>query len=78
MPVEIIGEFGPPGASRQWISLPYRQLNPNAPANWLADIEKWREDLGVTSEHLSYEMGFLECQGLVRICRHIGDSQCHD
>ena len=54
MPVEIIGEFGPPGASRQWISLPYRQLNPNAPANWLADIEKWREDLGVTSEHLSY------------------------
>jgi hypothetical protein len=57
---------------------PYRWLNPNAPANWLADIEKWREDLGVTSEHLSYEMGFLECQGLVRICRHIGDSQCHD
>ena len=37
---------------------PYRWLNPNAPANWLADVEKWRENLGVTSENLSYEMGF--------------------
>ena len=37
---------------------PYRWLNPNAPANWLDDVEKWRENLGVTSEHLSYEMGF--------------------
>jgi hypothetical protein len=37
---------------------PYRWLNPNAPANWLADVEKWRPDLGVTKEHLSYEMGF--------------------
>ena len=37
---------------------PYRWLNPNAPANWLADVEKWRKDLGVTHERLSYEMGF--------------------
>ena len=37
---------------------PYRWLNPNGPANWLADVEKWRENLGVTSENLSYEMGF--------------------
>lgn len=37
---------------------PYRWLNPNAPANWLADVEKWRDDLGVTHEFLSYEMGF--------------------
>ena len=37
---------------------PYRWLNPNAPANWLADVEKWRKGLGVTKEHLSYEMGF--------------------
>jgi hypothetical protein len=22
---------------------PYRWLNPNAPANWLADVAKWRE-----------------------------------
>ena len=26
---------------------PYRWLNPNAPANWLADVAKWREDHGV-------------------------------
>ena len=37
---------------------PYRWLNPDGPANWLADVEKWRENLGVTSENLSYEMGF--------------------
>jgi len=42
---------------------PYRWLNPNAPANWLADVGKWREDLGVTSEHLSYEMGFWNVEG---------------
>jgi hypothetical protein len=42
---------------------PYRWLNPNAPANWLADVEKWRKNLGVTSEHLSYEMGFWNVEG---------------
>ena len=42
---------------------PYRWLNPNAPANWLADVAKWREGLGVTSEHLSYEMGFWNVEG---------------
>ena len=25
---------------------PYRWSNPNAPTNWLADVEKWREKLG--------------------------------
>ena len=24
---------------------PYRWVNPNAPAKWLADVEKWRENL---------------------------------
>jgi len=24
---------------------PYLWLNPNAPANWLAEVEKWREGL---------------------------------
>jgi hypothetical protein len=38
-------------------------LNPNAPANWLADVEKWRAGLGVTHEHLSYEMGFWNVEG---------------
>ena len=42
---------------------PYRWLNPSAPGNWLTDVEKWREDLGVTSEHLSYEMGFWNVEG---------------
>ena len=42
---------------------PYRWLNPNGPANWLADVEIWRENLGVTSENLSYEMGFWNVEG---------------
>ena len=42
---------------------PYRWLNPNAPANWLADVEKWREAFQVTSEHLSHEMGFWNVEG---------------
>jgi hypothetical protein len=32
---------------------PYRWLNPDAPANWLADVGKWRHANGVVSEHLS-------------------------
>ena len=42
---------------------PYRWLNPDAPANWLRDVEKWRQGLGVTYEHLSYEMGFWNVEG---------------
>ncbi|HEX3457884.1 MAG TPA: hypothetical protein VHR97_07995 [Candidatus Baltobacteraceae bacterium] len=42
---------------------PYRWLNPNAPANWLADVEKWRKNFDVTYEHLSYEMGFWNVEG---------------
>ena len=42
---------------------PYRWLNPNAPANWLSDVAKWRADLGVTHEHLSYEPGFWNVEG---------------
>jgi hypothetical protein len=42
---------------------PYRWLNPNAPANWLADVAKWRKDFEVTYEHLSYEMGFWNVEG---------------
>ncbi len=44
---------------------PYRWLNPHAPTNWLADVAKWRRDLGVTYEHLSYEMGFWNVEGSV-------------
>lgn len=42
---------------------PYRWLNPDAPAKWLGDVEKWRKDLGVSYEHLSYEMGFCNVEG---------------
>jgi hypothetical protein len=42
---------------------PYRWMNPNAPANWLADVEKWRAQYAVTYEHLSYEMGFWNVEG---------------
>ena len=42
---------------------PYRWLNPNAPASWMADVEKWRKGLGVIKEHLTYEMGFWNVEG---------------
>jgi ketosteroid isomerase-like protein len=42
---------------------PYRWLNPNAPANWLADVEKWRQSLGVSHERLTFEMGFSNVEG---------------
>ena len=29
----------------------------------MADVEKWREAFQVTSEHLSYEMGFSNVEG---------------
>ena len=42
---------------------PYRWLNPNAPEKWLADVKKWREAFGVTSEHLAFEPGFWNVEG---------------
>jgi ketosteroid isomerase-like protein len=42
---------------------PFRWLNPNAAANWLADVKKWRENLGVTYEHLDYQLGFCTVEG---------------
>jgi ketosteroid isomerase-like protein len=58
----FLGVFGDTAIIIDGIA-PYRWLNPNAPANWLADVEKWREDLGVSHEHLSYEMGFWNVEG---------------
>ena len=58
----FLGVFGDTAIISDGIA-PYRWLNPNAPANWLADVEKWRKDLGVTKEHLSYEMGFWNVEG---------------
>ena len=42
---------------------PYRWMNPNGPANWLADVEKWRADLGVTYEHIDHVLGFWNVEG---------------
>ena len=53
----FLGVFGDTAIIIDGIA-PYRWLNPNAPANWLADVEKWRKGLGVSYENLSYEMGF--------------------
>jgi hypothetical protein len=58
----FLGVFGDTAIIIDGIA-PYRWLNPNAPANWLGDVEKWRKDLGVTKEHLSYEMGFWNVEG---------------
>jgi len=58
----FLGVFGDTAIIMDGIA-PYRWLNPNAPGNWLADVERWRESLGVTKEHLSYEMGFWNVEG---------------
>jgi hypothetical protein len=58
----FLGVFGDTAVIIDGIA-PYRWLNPNAPANWLADVKKWREDLEVLKEHLSYEMGFWNVEG---------------
>ena len=42
----FLGVFGDTAIIIDGIA-PYRWLNPNAPANWLADVEKWRKGLGV-------------------------------
>ncbi len=58
----FLGVFGDTAIIIDGIA-PYRWLNPNAAANWLADVEKWRENLGVSRERLSYEMGFWNVEG---------------
>jgi hypothetical protein len=58
----FLGVFGTTAIIIDGIA-PYRWLNPNAPANWLADVKTWRKNLGVTYEHLSYEMGFWTVEG---------------
>ena len=58
----FLGVFGDDAVIIDGVA-PYRWLNPNAPANWLADVEKWRKDLGVSHEHLAYEMGFWNVDG---------------
>jgi ketosteroid isomerase-like protein len=58
----FLGVFGDTAIIIDGIA-PYRWLNPNAAANWLADVETWRTNLGVSHERLSYEMGFWNVEG---------------
>jgi hypothetical protein len=58
----FLGVFGDTAIIIDGIA-PYRWLNPDAPAKWLADVQKWREGLGVTDERLSYELGFWNVEG---------------
>lgn len=58
----FVSVFGPTAIIIDGIA-PFRWLHPNAPANWLADVQKWREDLGVTYEHLDYKLGFWTVEG---------------
>lgn len=48
---------------------PYRWLNPNAPADWLDDVEKWRNrGTRVLRD------GVLECGGQLCLRGHLRDS----
>jgi hypothetical protein len=58
----FLSVFGPTAIIIDGIA-PYRWLGPNAPASWLADVKQWRARLGVTYEHLAYEMGFCTTEG---------------
>src|SRR5262245_60299112 len=51
---------------------PYRWLNPNAPANWLADCEKWRQQFGVTSEQFTYEGSVWNVEGMYAYASILG------
>jgi hypothetical protein len=58
----FLGVFGKTAIIIDGIA-PYRWLNPDAPANWLADVAKWRVNSGVSHEHLACEMGFWNVEG---------------
>jgi hypothetical protein len=60
--VQFLSVFGHAAVIIDGIA-PYRWVNPYAPLNWLADVAKWREGLGVTSEHLTYDKCFWVIEG---------------
>ena len=69
----FLGVFGDTAIIIDGIA-PYRWLNPNAPANWLADVEKWRQNLEVSHERLSHKDGVLERGGLPCLRGRSGNS----
>ncbi len=42
---------------------PYRWMPPNAPENWLADVDLWHKKYEVGGEELVYEMGVWAVEG---------------
>ena len=58
----FLSVFGDTGIVIDGIA-PYRWMNPDGPTKWLADVEKWREELGVTYERLDYELRFWNVEG---------------
>ena len=68
----FLGVFGDTAIIIDGIA-PYRWLNPNAPANWLADVEKWREPLSSVRAPF-VRNGVLERGGLRCVRRHSGDA----
>lgn len=58
----FLGVFGETAIVIDGIA-PYRWMNPNGPAKWLADVAKWRENLGVTYENLDARLSFWNVEG---------------
>ena len=59
----FLGVFGDTAIIIDGIA-PYRWLKPNAPATWLADVEKWRtEPLGFRTSTCRTKMGFWNVEG---------------
>jgi hypothetical protein len=58
----FLGVFGDDAIVIDGIA-PYLWLNPDGPAKWLADVEKWRKDFGVTAERLDYQLSFWNVEG---------------
>lgn len=58
----FLSVFGPDAIVVDGIA-PYCWLNPDAPAHWLEDVDRWRIANGVKGERLTYEMGFWNVEG---------------
>jgi hypothetical protein len=58
----LVGLFGKNAVVIDGIA-PFYWPSPNAPANWVADVAKWRETFGVTAEKFTYDVGFWSVEG---------------
>ena len=69
----FLGVFGDTAIIIDGIA-PYRWLKPNAPATWLADVEKWRTEPFGHVRASVVRNGVLERGGHRRVCRHSGNA----